>query len=347
MNLYDMARRGDTNLMLAGEVVLARRPACGELWRGLDLRPGAGFTIPDIRRFASFRHFPAQCGWMVEAPAGTALRLTLVAADSGKVVGSRTFAGEFQPVVLPWPQALHARLDLVVACEGLGEKPVFLANHRVLSRQWLIDQCRGRGVEIGPGPVPQVLPDEDRDVAYLEQMPAEEWNRLYNGGGKYPTRPDLWDRYIVGDAAALPVADGSLDFVFGSHVFEHLVNPLGHLARWARKLRKGGRVIMVVPDLNGTKDGVHDRCSLDSLIDELRRDIWEPETLHYSRHLRRPADDRHLVAAIARRESVHAHYYDNLNCQLMLDYAVQHLGYADFLIEHTPNHKDFHFVLQT
>jgi hypothetical protein len=61
--------------------------------------------------------------------------------------------------------------------------------------------------------------------------------------------------------------------------------------------------------------------------------------------LRRTADDKKLLALMERMESIHVHYYDNLNCQMLLDFAVRELGYADYIIEHTPNHKDFYFVL--
>lgn len=342
-----MARRGDTNLVASDNVVMKRKTLAGREWRGLSLPPSATFSICDIRRFSNFRHFPSDCGWMVEAPAGTCVHVAIVASDDGRLMGEALYSGPFQPLLLPWPQQVCGKVDLVVSCKGMGDAAAFIANHRLLSRKWLYDLCVGRGIEIGPGPVPQILPTDDRVVSYLEQMPAEEWNRLYNGGGKYPTRPELWDRYIVGEASALPVADGALEFIFGSHVFEHLVNPLGHLAHWKSKLAKGGKVIMVIPDLNGTKDAVHHQSSLTSLIDEFERQIWLPEVFHYVRHLRRVADDRHLVAAMERKESIHAHYYDNGNCQAMLDFAVRELGYSDYIIEHTPNHKDFHFVLES
>ena len=183
------------------------------------------------------------------------------------------------------------------------------------------------------------------NVSYLEQMPPEEWNRLYNGGGKYQTRPELWDNYIVGDAHDLPVADASLDFIFSSHVFEHLANPIGHLRRWRTKLRPGGKLICVVPYLNGTKDAIQERSTMAEWLAEDEAELWKPALHHYMRHLRRTADDKKLQAAMNRDESIHVHYYDNINCQLILDHAVQALGYADYMIEHTPNHKDFHFIL--
>ncbi|QEA15814.1 methyltransferase domain-containing protein [Novosphingobium ginsenosidimutans] len=345
MNLFDLARRQDANLLLDGEVVVSKQSYADGVWRGLAVPRGAAFRILDIRRFVTFRHFPEQIGWRLEVPTGGTARLRLLSRDEHMVVGEVIYTEGVHAVKMPWPLAPCGAVDLEVAFFSTRPQPLFVGDHRLLSRQWLYDHCTGRGVEIGPGPVPQILPQTERDVSYLEQMPAEDWNRLYNGGGKYPVRPELWSSYIVGEASNLPVPDGSLDFIFGSHVFEHLANPIGHLQRWYAKLKPGGKVAMVVPDLHGTKDSVHHRCSLDSMIDEFRRDIWLPEPEHYSRHLRRSVDDPRLIALMERGESIHVHYYDNINCQQLLDFAVREQGYVDYVINHTPNHKDFHFLL--
>ena len=44
----------------------------------------------------------------------------------------------------------------------------------------------------------------------------------------------------------MPVPDNSLDFIFGSHVFEHLANPIGHLKRWHAKLKPGVTLMHVI-----------------------------------------------------------------------------------------------------
>lgn len=345
MNLFDMLRRKDRNLQIAGDIVMAKNQIDGEGWRGLHLPEGASFRIPDVRRFASFRSWPSSCGWWVQAPVEMALEVSFVRHGTDDVVGCCNFDGAFHPVTLPWPKARAGKLDLLAKVIGSGRVPIFLANHRALSRQWMYDAAIGTGIEIGPGAQPQILPKVGTRVSYLEQMPPEEWNRLYNGGGKYAVRPELWNNYVVGDAHDLPVADGALDFIFGSHVFEHLVNPVGHLARWQRKLSPGGKVICVVPDLAGTKDAVQPRSTMAEWLIEAAGEVWAPTEAHYVRHLHRSAEDPELIAAMARHESIHVHYYDNINCQVLLDYAVHALGFADYLIEHTPNHKDFHFIL--
>jgi predicted SAM-dependent methyltransferase len=346
MNLYDMLRRKDRNLLVNGAVAMTKREVAGCLWRGLTIGPGASLRIPDVRRFAGFRAWPAECGWRLQVPVETIARVTLCQPDQGdRIIGKSDYFGPFQPLMLPWPQGAASRVDLQIEVIGTGREPAFMAVHRTLSRQWLFDAATGDGVEIGPGAQPQILPNDGVNVSYLEQMPPEEWNRLYNGGGKYQTRPELWDNYIVGDAHDLPVVDTSLDFIFSSHVFEHLANPIGHLRRWRTKLRPGGKLICVVPDLNGTKDAIQERSTMAEWLAEDEAELWKPALHHYMRHLRRTADDEQLQAAMNRDESIHVHYYDNINCQLILDHAVQALGYADYMIEHTPNHKDFHFIL--
>lgn len=341
-----MLHRRDANLRIQGDVILAKEELGGATWRGLGLRAGGAFTIPDLRRFASFRASPESCGWWVRTPFMLALKVSFRPHGSTQQLASRIYKGRFQPISLPWPHDHFGPLDLHVEVLGTGRGTVFVANHRALSRKWLLDMAIGRGVEIGPGPQPQVLPGDGVEVSYVEQMPPEEWNELYNKSGKFPVRPELWSNYLVGEASNLPVPDGSLDFIFGSHVFEHLANPFGHLERWRTKLAPGGKVICIVPDFAGTKDAVQERSTLTEWLSEYEVGEWLPSERHYTRHLRLPAGHLEVRKAMERNQSIHAHYYDNINCQTMLDLAVNRLGYDGYVIEHTPNHKDFHFVLR-
>jgi SAM-dependent methyltransferase len=346
VNLFHMLHRRDANLRTEGDVVLAKETVAGASWRGLGLRAGGAFTIPDVRRFASFRAFPDSCGWWVRTPLMLAVKLSFRAHGSTEQLASRVFRGRFQPLSLPWPKDYFGAVDLDVEVVGTGRGTVFVANHRALSRDWLLALAVGKGVEIGPGPQPQVLPREGVDVSYVEQMRPAEWNDIYNKSGKFPVRPELWGNYIVAEASDLPVPDGSFDFIFGSHVFEHLANPIGHLERWRTKLAPGGRIICIVPDFAGTKDAVQERSTLAEWIEEYEAAEWLPSARHYVRHLKRAVNHPDVSNAMQRNQSIHAHYYDNINCQTLLQLAVDRLGYENYVIEHTPNHKDFHFVLR-
>jgi SAM-dependent methyltransferase len=52
--------------------------------------------------------------------------------------------------------------------------------------------------------------------------------------------------FLLGDAAALPVADGQADTVVLASVFQFLTEPAAALAEAARALRPGGRVLLLV-----------------------------------------------------------------------------------------------------
>lgn len=76
--------------------------------------------------------------------------------------------------------------------------------------------CQGKGVDVGAGkwPLPGATPVE-----------------LTDGG----------------DANALPVDNGSLDYVFSSHCLEHLHNPVAAVEHWKAKLREGGTLFLYLP----------------------------------------------------------------------------------------------------
>lgn len=344
MNLFDMVRRKDRNITLAGKADHAKFPLQGESWRGVRLWKGSSVRIHGIRRFNDFRSFPSTIGWMVQTPNGTSLRVAFV-DKAGKARSERIYSGSFQPIFFLWPRKPDSNIDLLLEVIGESSEPVLLGAHRVLSRKWLIACAQGKGVEIGPGPSPQILPKEGVEVSYVEQMPPQEWDRLYNAAGKYRVQPELWDNYVVGNAKDLPVADGALDFLFASHVFEHLANPIGHLANWRTKLAPRGKVICIVPELHGAKDGFQHPSTMAEWKAEYEHGIWEPTESHYRRYLSHSSDESRLKAQMDEKASIHVHFYDNRNCEMLLHHAVAKLGYRDFVIEHTPNHKDFHFVL--
>lgn len=52
---------------------------------------------------------------------------------------------------------------------------------------------------------------------------------------------------VVGDATAVPVADGSCDALFAAGLLNHLADPHGALREWARAARPGGRLALFHP----------------------------------------------------------------------------------------------------
>lgn len=353
MNLHYLAQKRDRHLVLTDGAAASVQKVAGAVWRGFLLMPD---EAPQVRlRGATslfpFRSRPETVGWYMSARKGRAtLNVQFTEPqESGSGFGEGQAAGEaLVPVRLPWglaPVSPERPLDLVIHAPRSNSGPVFLAIHKALDRGDLLALCRGRGVEIGPGPKPQILPTRVVDVTYIEQMPSEDWRRLYGQGAGVDVDASLWDHYQVGEAHDLPVPDGSLDFIFSSHVFEHLVNPLGHLQVWRRKLRPGGRIVAVVPDFVGSKDYAVAPSDMTDVIAEYKVGVWALTREHYRRYAcaRGLADEGE--AMWSERRSIHAHYYSHDNMAQLLDEATRRFGFSGFAIRHTPNHKDFHVVV--
>lgn len=344
MNLYDMVSRKDKRLQRGSSVVAGKRVTLdGGVWRGLRWR-GAGdeVRIQRVLECYPFRHRPETCGWQawgrVEAvlqwqEGGQRREVPLGGASGGGVLPA--------PLRFRWPGDVPPEADLVLRAPG-GR--AFLGVHRALWRWMIRRHARGTGMELGPGPNPQILPGRGVNVRYVEQKSPEEWASFYNDAGKFTVDPALWSRYAIGDAAHVPAEDESLDFIFSCHMFEHLANPLGHLEHWRAKLRRGGKVLAIVPDVAGSKDYVHAPSTLEELLAEHAAGVMEPQLRHYQRWaaFRGGIDPAQYLAE---GRSIHVHFYTRENIEALLRHAVARLGYARYRLMHRPNHKDFYFVL--
>jgi SAM-dependent methyltransferase len=352
VNLFYLVHKRDPNVVTSEHVSIGSRRMGADTWRGLQIAPG---EAPQVRVRAAtswhpFRTRPASIGWYAatDGPAGE-IRVAFAVPGSDQPIGgwAELALGEgLAEVRMPWPldgRAYADGLDLILYVPP-SSSPVFLACHRALDRRRALELCVGTGVEIGPGPKPQILPSPQVQVSYLEEMPPQEWRRLYGPHYKIEVDEALWERYCVGRAHELPVPDASLDFIFSSHVFEHLANPLGHLRVWASKLRRGGKVVAVVPDLAGTKDYPAAPTPLHELLAEFKAGAMEPSRAHYERFARVRGIQDGGEKLWASRSSIHVHFYTHSNMAELMGEAVRRLGYQGFAIMHTPNHKDFYVV---
>jgi SAM-dependent methyltransferase len=55
-------------------------------------------------------------------------------------------------------------------------------------------------------------------------------------------------RFCAFDGAALALRDGSVDNIISSHIIEHFVNPVAHVAELARALRPDGTAFVITPN---------------------------------------------------------------------------------------------------
>ncbi|HEX3624933.1 MAG TPA: glycosyltransferase [Verrucomicrobiae bacterium] len=88
---------------------------------------------------------------------------------------------------------------------------------------------------------------------------------------------------IVAPGDALPVADGSQDFVISSHVIEHFFDPIKAIKEWLRVVRPGGFIFIIAPHKERTFDKTRTRTPLAELLDRHSGKIPPPavDTHHH------------------------------------------------------------------
>ena len=100
-------------------------------------------------------------------------------------------------------------------------------SHKI--RHKIVPYTRGRGLDLGPGPW----------KAWPHFISIDNFDEWYDGSW----RPD-----IIGDVTDLAIfRDNSLDFVFSSHVLEHLDDTAGALSEWWRVIKPGGHLVLYLP----------------------------------------------------------------------------------------------------
>ena len=103
-------------------------------------------------------------------------------------------------------------------------------------RHLTVPYCVGNGVDLGSQGNP-VVP-----WAISVDLPESEFS-TYNAGN-HPEHSVHWR----GDALKLPFKDGTLDFVYSSHLLEDFADWTPALTEWIRVLKKGGKLIILMPD---------------------------------------------------------------------------------------------------
>ena len=68
---------------------------------------------------------------------------------------------------------------------------------------------------------------------------------LDRNGGKCP-------EFVYNEKEGLPFKENSLDGIIASHCLEHVENPIYTLDKWIKIVKAGGRIILVIPDVNFT-----------------------------------------------------------------------------------------------
>lgn len=360
MHLNYLLSKGHRSIDVEGNVVPDRMTIDGELWLGVRFPANerSELTINNPFNYNHIKSGSDDIGFycsLKQSPKkiDPSNKVSLI-LKSG--VGQRTkevpvFSRQLQPAMMPnvleMPDPFSKSSLSIVADQPAAD--IFFATSRRIERNSLYQLAVGTGVEIGPGPRPQIKNSQNTSVTYIEEKVAEEWLSLYNDD----VDREAWsaENYQIGKAHDLPVSDNSLDFIFSSHVLEHLYNPLGHFDHWRDKLKDGGLVLGVVPSTDGTKDFLLPRTRMRELIHERQQGSFEIPVAAFRNWIAHHQPHHENLENVAReyfekKFSIHVHVYDNMTIGDLLDYCVTDGGYSDYRLFYRRNSKDFTFALK-
>lgn len=344
MNLYDIVTRRDRMVESLDGVEASTLKLVGGGRRAIRLHADASLRLRDAHEVTAFKHFPRAPGWRVRFEPGAALEIRLDASDGPHRLFHASGVPECE-VTLSWPVPVPMRFDLELVLSGPGASvavgPLFNARTR------LLPLMIGRGVEVGPGINPAIMPSDTVDVSYLERLPMEDWARLYAKRDLQPAVANLWTRYVVGSAHRMELfAHSSLQFIFSSHVVEHLVNPLGVLENWWDRLVPGGVIAGVVPDARYTFDLRQELTTGEELLAQAIDGSFEPTESMYAKWCAKTSPENTPESLRARGYSIHVNYYSPQSFRRFLDLFAARRPVAGVFIESVTNGKDFGFLIR-
>jgi len=382
MNLYDIVRRRDRMLVApAGDVhaTVLKLPA-GTL-RAVGMPAGARIRLRDAHQATCLQDTPGDPGWTLYGNAGATLRVLMEASDgtshlladtcieatspdvpaamdwrtrlAARISGAPRVASKpaspllhpMRPVRLDWPVRMPPGYDLVLT-SGDAELALAVGPLRDVRRS-VLPALQGRGVEVGPGSNPAVESDATRSVRYVEKMGAQEWADTYPKEALDDAVKARWAEYAIASAERLDGFEpGSLDFVFSSHVIEHLVNPLQVLQNWWNCLAPGGAIVAVVPDARYSFDLRQPLTSTDALLDQHRAGGHERTESMYARWCQHTAPEAEIHSLRARDYAIHVNYFSPCSLRAMLEvFRGMVPDPGGIHVEQFRNGKDFAFAM--
>jgi SAM-dependent methyltransferase len=354
MNLFDIIKRKDRALSILDGEVQPRQQGGRDAFLGARLGPSAHIRLARADEFAVFRTFPREIGWRLRPPIeAVETSLTIEVADADASCRSPLFvwngmSSKQHEIRLDWPVWVGRSTSFSIELRNGGNAAIEIESSPLFAtRDALKPLIRGVGVEIGPGMRPFVRPGPDVEVRFVEATPVAEWKSNY-GKAVDPAGFDqsLWDHYVIGDGHELECCDDdSLDFIFSSHVFEHLMNPLGVLENWSRKLRSGGVVLAVIPDYRYCFDLRQRPSSRKEWLQEHDSGGWRPPWEKYEKWCKYTAPYNTPQSLIERNYSIHVHYYTPDSFLELAKLAIECGIFGRIFLNTSPNNKDFGVVL--
>ncbi len=214
-------------------------------------------------------------------------------------------------------------------------------------REIIVSQISGKGVEYGAGSRPTPVPI-NVDVSYSEPYQSEDqYKRMnYNDNVVVPSHAASIDNQRE-------FANDSLDFIIAAHVIEHTPKPVQAIVESYRTLKKGGQLVLIVPDKRHTFDRPREITTLQHLITDYEDYDRSRDLEHYYDFflkVKRTKDAKEQAEQYYKEgRDTHFHVWDPASFHELLTYIVSNYApYNSFEIKPRVDDKtciEFYAVL--
>jgi len=219
------------------------------------------------------------------------------------------------------------------------------------AREVICTHAVGSGIEFGAGCRPMIVPLGSR-VTYADRWTDEEV-KIYSSSHARSSETQYVKIDIIDSFDKMnKIDESSQDFIIASHVIEHCPNPIGAIVGAYRRLKLGGRLILIIPDKHRT----HDRLRPITRIEHLLADYYHPS---HDRDLENYIERYHIVDKIPLSDfkffeekwrsnaDVHLHTFDYTSVNQMIE-SIKFLAPFSNVWSHEgdlPSSKEMYFVL--
>ena len=108
------------------------------------------------------------------------------------------------------------------------------------------------------------------------------WEKNIAAGETYEyTTNKMGYQYILEASDLSAIDSDQYDFILSSHSLEHCANPIKTLKEWQRVIRKGGVILVAVPDRRVTFDWRRRVTTFDHLLMDYEGNVGEDDQTHF------------------------------------------------------------------
>jgi len=162
---------------------------------------------------------------------------------------------------------------------------------------------------------------------------------------------------VMGMEDMSQIRDGSLDFINACHVIEHLRNPIRALEQSYRKLKPGGRLVLVVPDMRRTFDCHRALTTVEHLVTDYENPSVEEDLPHYFEFFSKVYNvpdallKARVAEAVAGNHDLHFHTWTYESFGVMVEYTRREIApwrsvWSTTYVEEVQGWHEFYFVLE-